>query len=63
MNLPSGFALFLSKKAFEIIREINNEGKTILLVEQSVREPLKWLIMPYVLEVGSITLRAKAATC
>jgi branched-chain amino acid transport system ATP-binding protein len=47
MDEPSlGLAPLLVEEGFEIIREINNEGKTILLVEQTRSEPLKWLIMP-----------------
>jgi len=53
MDEPSlGLAPLLVEEVFEIIREINNEGKTILLVEQNAFGALKVADYAYVLEVG-----------
>jgi branched-chain amino acid transport system ATP-binding protein len=60
MDEPSlGLAPLLVEEVFEIIREINNEGKTILLVEQNAFGALKVADYAYVLEVGAITLEGK----
>lgn len=60
MDEPSlGLAPLLVEEVFEIIREINKEGKTILLVEQNAFGALKVADYAYVLEVGSITLEGK----
>ena len=60
MDEPSlGLAPLLVQEVFEIIREINKEGKTILLVEQNAFGALKVADYAYVLEVGSITLEGK----
>ena len=57
MDEPSlGLALLLVEEVFGIIREINKEGKTILLVEQNAFGALKVADYAYVLEVGVITL-------
>lgn len=60
MDEPSlGLAPLLVQEVFDIIREINKEGKTILLVEQNAFGALKVADYAYVLEVGSITLEGK----
>ncbi|MGI6431786.1 MAG: ABC transporter ATP-binding protein [Synergistaceae bacterium] len=60
MDEPSlGLAPLLVEEVFEIIREINKEGKTILLVEQNAFGALKVADYAYVLEVGAITLEGK----
>lgn len=41
---------------FDVIRELNQEGMTILLVEQRVHEALKLAHRGYVLQTGSIVL-------
>lgn len=57
MDEPSlGLAPLLVEEVFNIIREINKEGKTILLVEQNAFGALKIADYAYVLEVGAITL-------
>ena len=57
MDEPSlGLAPLLVEEVFGIIREINKEGKTILLVEQNAFGALKVADYAYVLEVGVITL-------
>lgn len=60
MDEPSlGLAPLLVQEVFDIIREINKEGKTILLVEQNAFGALKVADYAYVLEVGAITLEGK----
>ena len=57
MDEPSlGLAPIIVQEVFEIIREINNMGMTILLVEQNANMALKAADMGYVMETGSITL-------
>ena len=57
MDEPSlGLAPLVVKGIFEIIREINKQGITILLVEQNANMALKTADMGYVLETGRITL-------
>ncbi len=57
MDEPSlGLAPLVVKGIFEIIREINRQGVTILLVEQNANMALKSADMGYVLETGRITL-------
>ena len=51
-----GLAPLLVKEVFEIIRTINAEGKTVLLVEQNAFAALKVANYAYVLEVGEIVL-------
>lgn len=57
LDEPSlGLAPLLVKEVFEIIKTINEEGKTVLLVEQNAYAALKIADLAYVLEVGSIVL-------
>ncbi len=57
LDEPSlGLAPILVAEVFEIIRRINREGKTILLVEQNAFAALKIANKAYVLEVGGIAL-------
>ena len=57
LDEPSlGLAPLLVGEVFEIIREINRQGKTILLVEQNAFAALKIASRAYVLEVGSISI-------
>ena len=56
LDEPSlGLAPILVKDIFKMIREINNRGVTILLVEQNVRMSLNMCDRAYVLENGRIT--------
>lgn len=60
MDEPSlGLAPLLVEEVFNIIREINKEGKTVLLVEQNAFGALKVADYAYVLEVGTISLEGK----
>jgi branched-chain amino acid transport system ATP-binding protein len=57
LDEPSlGLAPILASKIFKTIAEINNEGITILLVEQNAKAALKLSHRGYVLENGSIKL-------
>jgi branched-chain amino acid transport system ATP-binding protein len=41
---------------FEIIKKVNQQGMTILLVEQNAKQALKISHRAYVLETGTITM-------
>lgn len=57
MDEPSmGLAPLLVKEIFNIIKEINAGGTTILLVEQNAMQALKIADHAYVLETGNIVL-------
>nr|WP_321499769.1 ABC transporter ATP-binding protein [uncultured Dethiosulfovibrio sp.] len=57
LDEPSlGLAPLLVKEVFDIIQEINSQGKTVLLVEQNAFAALKVADYAYVLEVGSVVL-------
>ena len=57
MDEPSlGLAPIIVKGVFDIIREINKQGKTILLVEQNANMALHAADHGYVMETGRITL-------
>lgn len=56
LDEPStGLAPLLVSEIFSMIREINRQGTTILLVEQNVRKALEIASYAYVLERGEIT--------
>ncbi len=57
MDEPSlGLAPIVVKGVFDIIWEINRQGKTILLVEQNANMALHAAHHGYVMEVGTITM-------
>ncbi len=57
LDEPSmGLAPILVDEIFDIIKELNKEGTTILLVEQNADKALKIAHRAYVLENGSIVL-------
>ncbi len=57
MDEPSlGLAPLVVQGIFDIIREINNQGVTILLIEQNANMALKAAHRGYVMETGNITL-------
>ena len=57
LDEPSmGLSPLLVSEIFHIIREINDKGTTILLVEQNAKRALAIADRAYVLETGSITL-------
>jgi branched-chain amino acid transport system ATP-binding protein len=57
LDEPSlGLAPLVVAEIFRIIRRINREGTTVLLVEQNVKQALKIAHYGYVLETGKIVL-------
>jgi len=61
LDEPSlGLAPMIVSKIFEIIREINRQGKTILLVEQNARAALGLALRGYVMETGRIVMAGEA---
>lgn len=61
LDEPSmGLSPILVKEIFQIIKEINEEGRTVLLVEQNAHMALSIADRAYVLETGSIVLEGKA---
>jgi branched-chain amino acid transport system ATP-binding protein len=55
LDEPSmGLAPMLIQQIFEIIAEINQQGTTILLVEQNAQQALSRAHRGYVLETGNI---------
>jgi len=57
MDEPSlGLAPLVVKGIFEIIKEINKQGVTVLLIEQNANMALKTADYGYVLETGNISL-------
>ena len=62
MDEPSlGLAPLVVQDIFSIIREINKQGVTILLIEQNANMALKTADLAYVLETGNITLSGTGA--
>jgi len=62
MDEPSlGLAPILVSEVFRIIESINQQGTTILLVEQNAMAALEVAHYGYVLETGSIALEGKGA--
>ena len=63
LDEPSlGLAPFLVRDIFNIIRDINSSGTTVLLVEQNAHMALGVATRGYVLETGSIILTDKAGS-
>jgi branched-chain amino acid transport system ATP-binding protein len=63
LDEPSlGLAPMVVTRIFEVIRQLNHEGISILLVEQNVRQALQLAHRGYVLEGGVITLSDDART-
>ena len=61
MDEPSlGLAPLVVQGIFDIIREINRQGVTILLIEQNANMALKTADLAYVLETGTITMSGDA---
>jgi len=57
MDEPSlGLAPLIVKGIFDIIKEINRQGMTILLIEQNANMALQVADVGYVLETGKITM-------
>lgn len=61
MDEPSmGLAPLLVKEIFEIIKDINEKGTTILLIEQNANMALSIADRAYVIETGEIVLQGSA---
>ncbi len=62
LDEPSmGLAPLVVQDIFKTVKEINEEGTTVVLVEQNVRQALKIADYAYVLETGKIVLHGKAS--
>ncbi len=61
LDEPSlGLAPLIIAKIFEIIKKVNSEGISVLLVEQNAKMALKISHRAYVLECGKITIQDSA---
>ncbi len=61
LDEPSlGLAPFLVQSIFQIIRDINRQGVTVLLVEQNANQALRIANRGYVLETGNVVLAESA---
>lgn len=62
LDEPSmGLAPILVQQIFEVLKEINQQGTTILLVEQNAHMAFKVAARAYVLETGNIVLSGPSA--
>ena len=62
LDEPSlGLAPLIVQSIFEIIKEINASGTTVLLIEQNALQTLKIADYAYVLEVGEIKMEGHAS--
>lgn len=62
MDEPSlGLAPLVVKGIFDIIKEINRQGVTVLLIEQNANMALKVADYAYVLETGNLTMSGTGA--
>ncbi len=60
LDEPSmGLAPLVVKEIFQIIQELKQEGKTILLIEQNARAALQIADRGYVLETGKVVLQGE----
>jgi branched-chain amino acid transport system ATP-binding protein len=63
LDEPSmGLAPMIVTRIFDIIREINQQGTTVLLVEQNAAQALRLADRGYVLETGEVVMHDAAAT-
>lgn len=62
LDEPSlGLAPIIASRIIKIIKEINGQGMTILLVEQNARAALRLADRAYVMETGKIVLQGEAS--
>jgi len=54
-----GLAPLMVTKIFDVVRQLNDESLSVLLVEQNLRASLKMSHFGYVLENGRIVLEGK----
>jgi branched-chain amino acid transport system ATP-binding protein len=63
LDEPSmGLAPMLVEEIFNIVQEINEQGTTVLLVEQNAQQALQIASRGYVIETGEIVLQGPAAS-
>lgn len=63
LDEPSmGLAPLIVQQIFEIIKEINDQGTTVLLVEQNASQALQLADRGYVLETGAIVMEDDASS-
>ena len=55
-----GLAPVMVLRLFDLIRRVREEGYTLLVVEQNVRQVLKLVDRAYLLEVGRIKMEGRA---
>src|SRR5205807_907151 len=55
-ELPLGLAPIIVSEIFRIVKELNGEGMTVLVVEQNAHIALQAAATAYVLEVGTVAL-------
>jgi len=61
LDEPSmGLAPVMVLRLFDLVRRVREEGYTILIVEQNVRQVLKLVDRAYLLEVGRIKMEGRA---
>lgn len=61
LDEPSmGLAPLIVREIFEIVKRINEQGTTVLLVEQNAKKALEVADYAYVLETGSLVLEGAA---
>jgi branched-chain amino acid transport system ATP-binding protein len=62
LDEPSlGLAPIIVSRIFKIIREINSQGTTVLLVEQNAKAALRLAHRAYVMETGKIVMQGEAS--
>jgi branched-chain amino acid transport system ATP-binding protein len=62
LDEPSlGLAPIIVSRIFQIIKEINGQGTTILLVEQNAKAALRLAHRAYVMETGKIVMQGQAS--
>jgi branched-chain amino acid transport system ATP-binding protein len=62
MDEPSaGLAPVIVQQVFELIKKIKNEGLTVLIVEQNVKQVLKVVDRAYIIEAGSLKMEGTSA--
>ncbi|MCE5243875.1 MAG: ABC transporter ATP-binding protein, partial [Desulfobacteraceae bacterium] len=62
LDEPSmGLAPLVIREIFSIIRDLKEEGRTILLIEQNARAALQIVDRGYVLETGKVVLQGEGA--
>lgn len=60
MNHPWGLAPLVVQQIFDVVKDINKMGTTVLLVEQNARKALQIADYAYVMETGKIVMEGPA---